>query len=313
MRCDVVQIVSPTPAQLDPMAEERWRRFDTQPRAGAAYCPVLDVAGGRRTCLDIGCGFGERLDWTLSTASMTDELGLSNMMQVDAEILVDGELAGRMTFERATGTADIFRAPFKSSLHRLTLTQLQSGQQAELRLASAGQSRALMMPLRGSSRALDGILQMCGDRLMNASPANTRDRFASAIGPSQPEAMAIARETLANDLAQMRQATDDSDIGVEYAGLIDAGEGWRFLITEVGPSSQLFGAAYFGIMVFAAPPGEKWRRVGPDASAGIFWVDLEQRNQGWPRLVYQSSRGGNPPFHIWRWDGASYVHDREIP
>ena len=310
-RCDVSQIA--VAASPDRTAEERWRSFDTGARAGGAYCPVLDQTNGHQACFDLGCEFGRPLDWQLSVAGAPAGFSPSQTGDIRAEVLVDGTVVGRMTFTHSVNQmAGVFRAPFDFDTHGVTLVQLQQGRQAELRFTQDGRSAAMLMGLRGSSRALDGIMQMCGERLMGANPANRPDRFVTQQGASQPQAELLAREALASLVAEMNTQADPAIVDVQTAWLIDLGDGWRFLLTEVGPSTFHFGIGAYGGFVLASPPGEPFRRVGPDANASIIWLDKEQRNMGWPRLLFQSARGVNPSFHAWRWNGQEYIYDREI-
>lgn len=310
-RCDLSRIAAT--ASLDPTAEASWRSFDTDWRAGASYCPVLDNAARNQMCFGLGCGYGRRMDWALGIMGNPSGFSAPREGAIQAEIVIDGGVAGRMTFTRpADDPNGQFYAPFDFETHGVTLVQLQKGREAELRLAGQGQTAAVLMSLRGSSRALDGIMQMCGERLMAANPVNRPDRFLSQQGESQPEAERLAREALAATLAEMNTQADPAIVDVQTAWLIDLGDGWRFILTEVGPSTFHFGIGAYGGFVLASPPGEPFRRVGPDANASIIWIDQEQRNMGWPRLLFQSARGMNPPFHAWRWNGQDYIYDREI-
>jgi hypothetical protein len=117
---------------------------------------------------------------------------------------------------------------------------------------------------------------------------------------------------MARLLAEMNAEAAPAIVDVQGAWLIDLGDGWRFILAEVGPSTLHFGIGGFGGFVLAAPPGEPFRRIGPDAAASIIWIDREDRIMGWPRLLFQSARGVNPPFHAWRWNGRDYGYDREI-
>lgn len=314
-RCDLAQIAAV--ATRDPTADASWRSFETDGRAGASFCPVRDDAAGHRICVDLGCGYGRRMDWALDLAGrpagFADPAPVPGGGGIDAEIVIDARVVGRMTFTRPEDDpAGPFRAPFDAETHGVTLMELRRGQEAELRLSADGRTAAVVMSLRGSSRALDGIMQMCGERLMAATPVNRPDRFLSQQGQSQPKAEALARDALAAMLAEMNTQADPPIVDVQTAWLIDLGDGWRFILTEVGPSNFHFGMGGFGGVVLASPPGEPFRRVGPDANASIIWIDREQRNMGWPRLLFQSARGMAPPFHAWRWDGRAYVYDREI-
>lgn len=310
-RCDVSQITAT--ATLHPSAEQGWKRFDTPSRAGAAYCAVQDGINETALCLGLGCGYGRRMDWTLGLMGTPNGFAPSPAEDIQAEVLIDGTVVGRMTFSTSQDEAYPGRyAAVDSETHGVTIVQLQKGNEAELRLSSGDQKVAALMRLRGSSKALDGIWQTCGARMMNANPANRPNRFVTQHGASQPEAEALARNAATDMLAQMRTEANDPNIDIMTAWLIDLEDGWRFLLTEVGPSNFHFGMGGFGGIVLASPPGESFRRVGPDASAGLIWLDLEQRYQGWPRLFFQSARGVNPPFHVWRWNGQEYIYDREI-
>lgn len=310
-RCDVSQIAAV--AALHPTAESRWRSFDTDRRAGAGYCPVLDTSGPHQMCFGLGCGYGERINWSLGVTGAPVGFSPATDAEIKAEVLVDGAVVGRMTFAVDPGRPDAgFRAPFNYETHGVALVQLRKGNMAELRLSSAGQQAAVLMPLRGSSKALDGINQICGERYLNATPANRPDRFLGQQGPTQPEAEALAREALSDMLAEMRAEANAPQIDVVSGWLIEPGDGWRFILTEVGASTYHFGIGAFGGFVLAAPPGEPFRLVGPSANAMIVWLDREQRYQGWPRLIFQSARGIDPPFHAWRWNGSEYVYDRKI-
>jgi outer membrane protein OmpA-like peptidoglycan-associated protein len=310
-RCDVSRIEAA--ATLDPTAEASWRSFENDSRAGASYCPVLDNTAQNQMCFDLGCGFGRRIDWALGIMGSPAGFTPPRDSAIEAEIVIDNSVVGRMTFTRPDDDPNAqFYAPFDFETHGITLVQLQNGREAELRLSAEGQTAAVLMGLRGSSRALDGIMQMCGERLMAANPINRPDRFLSQQGASQPEAERLAREALAATLAEMNTQATPPIVDVQTAWLIDLGDGWRFILTDVGPSNFHFGMGGYGGFVLASPPGEPFRRVGPDANASIIWIDQEQRNMGWPRLLFQSARGVNPPFHAWRWNGQNYIYDREI-
>ena len=310
-RCDTSQIAAV--ASLDATADSRWRNFDSNGRAGATYCPVLDMTAGNRMCFQIGCGYGRPIDWTLDLAEMPAGFAPPATGDIQGEIVIDGNVVGRMTFTRpADDPTGPFHAPFDFESHGVTLVQLRRGQEAELRLSAQGQAAAVLMSLRGSSRALGGIMQMCGERLIAANPLNRPDRFMSTQGESQPEAERLAREALAATLARMNTQDSSHTVDVLEAGLIDLGDGWRFILADVGTSTYHFGIAAYGSYVLAAPPGQTFRLVGPDASAALIWIDTEQRNMGWPRLLFKNVRGVNQPFHAWRWNGHEYIYDREI-
>jgi hypothetical protein len=310
-RCDVSRIAAA--ATLHRTAEASWRSFETDQRAGASYCPVLDGTAQNQMCFGLGCGYGSEMDWALSIMGSPAGFTAPRDGTIQAEVVIDGSVVGRMTFTRPADDPNAqFYAPFDFATHGVTLVQLQRGREAELRLSAEGQAAAVLMSLRGSSRALDGIRQMCSERLMAATPANRPDRFLTQQGASEPEAERLAREAMASTLAQMNTQANPAIVDVQTAWLIDLGDGWRFILAEVGPSTFHFGIGAYGSFVLAAPPGEPFRRVGPDANASIIWIDKEQRHMGWPRLLFQSARGMTPSFHAWQWNGREYAYDREI-
>lgn len=311
VRCDVSRIaVAPGPERT---TYDRWRSFDADWRAGASFCPVLDDSTRNQMCFGLGCEYGRPMDWALGIAGSPAGFTTPTSGQIEAEVVIDGSVVGRMNFTRPANDPNAqFYAPFESATHGVTLVQLQRGRVAELRLSADGQAAAVLMSLRGSSRALDGIGQMCSKRLMGATPANRPDRFLTQHGASQPKAEALARQALTSLLAQMNAEANSAIVDVQTAWLIDLGDGWRFILAEVGPSTFHFGIGAYGGFVLAAPPGEPFRRVGPDANASIIWIDQEQRNMGWPRLLFQSARGMTPSFHAWQWNGREYAYDREI-
>lgn len=320
VRCDAPQITAA--AAAPPVGDELWRRFDTGARTGAAFCPVLDPSRGTRLCFNLGCDLGAPLAWELLIDGTPNGFAPQHTGRIDVDIFVDGALAARIPFARPeAGAQASFRAPFDQS-HGTTLVQLQRGARAELRLAAGGQTSALMMSLRGSSRALGGVVEMCRERLVAASPRNRPDRFVGIHTGPGTDAVPLARTVMAAHLVQMREAANAAFPGVAPGGLIDvqAGwltkldSGWGILVSTVGPSNFHFGMSGFGTFVWAAPPGGTWRRIGPDTrDEALVWIDPEKSFQGWPRLVFQSTRGMNPSFHAWRWDGRTYVYDQEIP
>ena len=113
-------------------------------------------------------------------------------------------------------------------------------------------------------------------------------------------------------LATMRGEANDPRIDVLAATPIDLGDGWRFIVAEIGTSTFHFGIAASGTFVLAAPPGQPWRRIGPDANGAAVALDPAQRDQGWPRLMYQNRRGNDQAWNVWRWNGHAYVHHGRI-
>lgn len=145
-RCDVSGIAAT--AILDPTAEASWRSFETDWRAGASYCPVLDNRARNQMCFGLGCGYGRRIDWALGISGNPAGFAVPREGAIQAEIFIEGSVVGRMTFTRPADdpNAQLY-APFDFETHGVTLVQLQKGREAELRLAGQGQTAAVLMSL----------------------------------------------------------------------------------------------------------------------------------------------------------------------
>ncbi len=189
------------------------------------------------------------------------------------------------------------------------LGALKSGNQVEITFPTGGTPYSATFGLRGSSRALEAVEAGC----TYPTPITAPERFRSPTGDSSPEAVAMAQEILADDLAQMRLEASKPDIDVEVAWFVDLEDGWRFIIATVGASNFHFGFNGYGTIVLARPVDQDWQQVGPHAPS--FWVavDARARSNGWPNLIYQSQRGANPPFVVWSWNGSEYVFSLRIP
>lgn len=220
-----------------------------------------------------------------------------------ATLIVDGQRF-ETTFDYRPPSADeglVITAPI--------LEALKAGSRVEITFPTGGIPYSATFGLRGSSRALEAVEAGCA----YPTPITAPERFRSGVGASSAEAVALARTILSDDLAQMRLEASKPNIDVEVAWFVDLDDGWRFIIATVGASNFHFGFNGYGTIVLAKPVDQDWQKVGPHAPS--FWVavDTQARSNGWPNLIYQSERGVNQPFVVWRWDGNEYVFSRRIP
>jgi hypothetical protein len=159
--------------------------------------------------------------------------------------------------------------------------------------------------LRGSARALDAVERNCG----YPTPKTAPDRFKTTPAGPNSQAITLASVLLQDILAEAHQS--DPAIGIESTGFVDLDDGWRFLISHLGPSTKMYGIAAFETVVYAAPPGQDWRFVARQAGF-VVHVDSKSQTNGYPDLVYQSVLGVNQPYAVWSWNGQAYAFARLI-
>lgn len=223
-------------------------------------------------------------------------------------------LFGLPTAEGAPASINVDGQPFPATIIigngddgiRMTgamLRALQSGRQVQVVSVAPSSSFSATYSLRGSSRALQAVAANCGD----ATPATAPGRFLSAPPQYDAEATSTAK-LLLRDILVDAQRTDPR-VGIEAAGFVELHDGWRFLITDIGPSTMLYGVAGFATVIFAAPPQQEWRFVESKTEVAAF-IDSQGRTNGVPNLVYQAVRGVNQPYALWSWNGQAYAFER---
>ncbi|MCE8001182.1 MAG: hypothetical protein HEP70_20330 [Rhodobiaceae bacterium] len=160
--------------------------------------------------------------------------------------------------------------------------------------------------LRGSSRALNAVEEGCAV----PTPATKPERFASAPQGSTSEAITLASALLRPVLTDAQRI--DPKVGIETANIIDLGNGWQFLIADVGPSIALYGADAVATVLSAKSPSKDWQIVAQQTGVAVY-IDSQGTSTGYPDIWYQSLRGANPPYAQWQWNGSQYEFSRTVP
>ncbi|MEP2890920.1 hypothetical protein [Tateyamaria sp.] len=159
--------------------------------------------------------------------------------------------------------------------------------------------------LRGSSKALNAVAVRCGA----PTPATAPNRYKSPPAGSDSEAITLA-STLFRPMLEDAHQTDPQ-VGIASAGFINLENGWRFLVSDLGPSTSLYGIVGFVTPIAAQPPSGDWRIV--DVKVGVaVYIDAQNMTNGYPNIVYQNVRGANPPWNVWTWNGQKYALSRTI-
>lgn len=162
--------------------------------------------------------------------------------------------------------------------------------------------------LRGSSRALNAVEAQCA----HPTPATAPERFRSTVGESNPQAVALLRGLLAERLTRMRQESNEPNIDVQGASFIELEGGWTFIVADIGYSNYHFGFTQAGTTVYAKSPSGGWQEVLWLVSTATVSFDLHQASNGWPDVMLRNTRGVDPPYALWQWDGQQYNFVRRI-
>ncbi len=140
------------------LAAQSWSMVDMKgtPGAAAFICPQDDAETGNFFCLHVGCQDMAPLNFEISHA------GRDTREHLPVEVIVDGKPAGTLTFTAypAEGVLRL-RAPFDTRFHRELIARLRKGNKATLRLDFGTDVREVAVPLRGSSRTLGAVLEVC--------------------------------------------------------------------------------------------------------------------------------------------------------
>ncbi len=141
-----------------PLAAQGWDNTDQEGAggAGAYVCPLDDAETGNLFCFRLGCTDAEPLRFEI------DIVGGDAPEVLGVSLSVDGRAAGRLGFTRDDAQDGIaLTAPFDPSLHRSLVSRLREGISAEVSLEYPDGAQAIEMSLRGSSRALEAVLETC--------------------------------------------------------------------------------------------------------------------------------------------------------
>lgn len=183
---------------------------------------------------------------------------------------------------------------------------LKAGSRVEITFPTGGTPYSASFGLRGSSRALSAVDSGCAV----PTPATHPERFKSPAMGSTTEAITLASELLRPILTDAQRI--DANVGIGGANIVDLGNGWQFLIVDIGPSTSLYGVAAFETVLAAKPPAKEWQIVAQQVGVAAY-VDSQAMTNGYPDIWYQSVRGVNQPYALWQWTGSEYAFRRRVP
>ena len=191
----VVPFIAPHPS-----ADAEWTLEESRRRLEARYCPY-DTEDGK-LCLSFVCT-PEEEQWMLLAEGSVEGLDVTEALELELDVRVDGALAGYLTLSARAGFENAFFAVYVRQLDDELLGALRRGQAGTFRVRAMKQERELGMTLDGSSRALGAVLGNCGDLQRFATPDTAPDRFVLLNGPSTEAAMDAARQALDDRIGRL--------------------------------------------------------------------------------------------------------------
>lgn len=192
------------------------------------------------------------------------------------------------------------------ALNGQILSALKSGSTVRISSTHASSRFDSTFGLRGSSRSLSAVEASCA----SPTPATAPERFVSAPIGSTSEAITLASSFLRPVLAEAQKV--DPKVGIETASIIDLGNGWQFLVADIGPSVVLYGADAVASVIAAKPPARDWQIVAKQTGV-VVYLDSQNLTNGYPDIWYQGLRGVNQPYALWQWTGSEYAFRQTVP
>jgi hypothetical protein len=285
-----------SPAQAD------WTAMDPARGLGEGAVGCLE-GGGNFQCLALRCKDGQT---SLALIATGGDFGQGE--QMPAYVRVDGGPAVRlnMTPLVTSGTLEA-EVAYDPIAHAGLVADLMRGSRVTVSIwqNDPDLTAADGISLRGSSKALSHAQSVCPMSMAGATPNTDTERFVAmfeARGGDQAEE--LARKLLANDIQALGPEAD------LVASLLTISDARSLLVAQLGFSASIYGMSGFGVYVFALQ-GEDARLVFPGAGTAV-WADLDNLTGGWPDLWFQSVRGADPAFNIWRWADDTYTRIGEV-
>jgi hypothetical protein len=300
----VVPFIAPHPS-----ADAEWTLEESRRRLEARYCPY-DTEDGK-LCLSFVCT-PEEEQWMLLAEGSVEGLDVTEALELELDVRVDGALAGYLTLSARAGFENAFFAVYVRQLDDELLGALRRGQAGTFRVRAMKQERELGMTLDGSSRALGAVLGNCGDLQRLATPDTAPDRFVLLNGPSTEAAIDAARQALDDRIGRLLALEGAPDPDVRRAVAVQLPDGWRFVDALVGPSPEL-GYSNFARYFLVKPPNRDWVVFDPVENPPRIYIDRKRPIGAWPNLLLTTAERDLTIYERWYWDGSNYLYRETIP
>ncbi|MAM61484.1 MAG: hypothetical protein CMH11_08350 [Maritimibacter sp.] len=261
-------------------------------------------------CLSFVCQPDEQR-WELLARGVVDGLSFDNLLEVELDLRVDGELAGYLTLSARAGLPDTYLAVYVPRLDDTLLRDLRRGERGSATVRADKQERRLGITLDGSSRALGAVLANCPDLQRLATPEIAPDRFVLLNGTSNEGAVAAARSALDERLDALfgLEGAPEPDVQRAVDVRVDR---WWFIDALVGPSPEL-SDSNFARYLLVQPPGRDWVVFDPVERPPRIYIDRKRPIGAWPNLLLAQNRRDRTYYERWYWDGANYLYRETIP
>jgi hypothetical protein len=298
---------TPRPRRATPLAttaDFAWTLEQEPARLDARYCPWNDDQG--TLCMSFLCEPDEQR-WSLLARGELDGLTFDDVLEVEVDFRVDGELAGYLTLSARAGKPDRYLTVYVPRIDDMLLGMLRKGERGSITVRAGERETELGITLDGSSRALGTVLANCPDLQRRATPEIAPDRFVLLNGPSTEAAVATAREVLAERLAGLLAPEGGPDPDVRSAVEAQLMDRWRFVHALVGSSPEL-GESGSARYLLVRPPGREWVIFDPEEDPPSIWIDVKRPIGAWPNLLLAYDRRDGTYYERWYWDGDNYLY-----